>query len=246
MYEYGARWYDPAIGRFIGVDPIADQFAWVSVYNYAENEPVRHIDLHGLQKYDPQSGQMGPWANDYVEEQETYQQIKETTVTEQVADNNAQYESEAMMAIMDPMNVALVVAPIVGAAETEVVVTLAKAGKAAKTLNDFRGAKLSDKKSAKTRGGSRLREQKSDDFKLLHTESEITNAPGYNDIKNLSDSELINAARHPADGNFIKVNTNTGKVTDGNTRLYELRRRGMNVDVPYEHYTPNNSYFFDF
>jgi hypothetical protein len=32
------------------VDPIADQFAWVSVYNYAENEPIRHIDLHGLQK----------------------------------------------------------------------------------------------------------------------------------------------------------------------------------------------------
>jgi hypothetical protein len=23
---------------------------WVSVYNYAENEPIRHIDLHGLQK----------------------------------------------------------------------------------------------------------------------------------------------------------------------------------------------------
>ena len=50
LYEYGARWYDPAIGRFIGVDPIADQFAWVSVYNYAENEPVGSIDLHGLQK----------------------------------------------------------------------------------------------------------------------------------------------------------------------------------------------------
>jgi len=44
--------YDPAIARFTGVDPIADQFAWASVYNYAENEPVRHIDLHGLQKFD--------------------------------------------------------------------------------------------------------------------------------------------------------------------------------------------------
>ena len=50
LYEYGARWYDPAIGRFTGVDPIADQFAWVSVYNYAENEPVGSIDLHGLQR----------------------------------------------------------------------------------------------------------------------------------------------------------------------------------------------------
>ncbi|MEL6834452.1 MAG: RHS repeat-associated core domain-containing protein [Bacteroidota bacterium] len=49
-YFYGARMYDPAIARFTGVDPIADQFAWVSPYNYAENEPIRHIDLHGLQK----------------------------------------------------------------------------------------------------------------------------------------------------------------------------------------------------
>ena len=50
LYEYGARWYDPTIGRFTGVDPIADQFPHVSTYNYAENEPIANIDLHGLQK----------------------------------------------------------------------------------------------------------------------------------------------------------------------------------------------------
>ena len=33
------------------MDPIADEFAWVNTYNYAENEPVAHIDLHGLQKW---------------------------------------------------------------------------------------------------------------------------------------------------------------------------------------------------
>ena len=46
----GFRYYDPAIGRFPSVDPIADQFAFVSPFNYAENEPVGHIDLWGLQK----------------------------------------------------------------------------------------------------------------------------------------------------------------------------------------------------
>jgi hypothetical protein len=35
----------------------------------------------------------------------------------------------------------------------------------------------------------------------------------------------------------------TGRVINGNTRLYELQRRGLNVDVPYETYTPNNSPF---
>ena len=33
------------------VDPISDQFPWVSTFNYAENEPVANIDLHGLQKF---------------------------------------------------------------------------------------------------------------------------------------------------------------------------------------------------
>ena len=32
------------------MDPIAADFAHVSGYNYAENEPVGHIDLWGLQK----------------------------------------------------------------------------------------------------------------------------------------------------------------------------------------------------
>ncbi len=53
LSDYGARWYDASIGRFTGVDPIADEFAWVSPFNYAENEPVGHIDLWGLQKADP-------------------------------------------------------------------------------------------------------------------------------------------------------------------------------------------------
>ena len=49
-YDYGARLYDPAIGRFTGVDPIAEKFTRVTTYNYAENEPVGSIDLWGLQR----------------------------------------------------------------------------------------------------------------------------------------------------------------------------------------------------
>ena len=51
-YAYGARYYDPSIGRFTGVDPISDQFAHVSTYNYAENKPINSIDLHGLQSWE--------------------------------------------------------------------------------------------------------------------------------------------------------------------------------------------------
>ena len=53
LSDYGARWYDASVGRFTSVDPLAAEFAWVSPFNYAENEPVGHIDLWGLQKADP-------------------------------------------------------------------------------------------------------------------------------------------------------------------------------------------------
>jgi hypothetical protein len=48
--DYGAREYDVSIGRFLRVDPVIEQFPWVTPYNYAENEPITNIDLWGLQK----------------------------------------------------------------------------------------------------------------------------------------------------------------------------------------------------
>jgi RHS repeat-associated protein len=51
---YGARYYDAAVGRFPSVDPVIEKFAYLTPYNYASNEPVGMIDLHGLQgvRYD--------------------------------------------------------------------------------------------------------------------------------------------------------------------------------------------------
>jgi RHS repeat-associated protein len=50
LYYYGARYYDPAIGRFISVDPvIANVYnpQVINPYSYCLNNPLRYIDPTG-------------------------------------------------------------------------------------------------------------------------------------------------------------------------------------------------------
>ncbi len=47
--DYGMRIYDPRLGRFLSVDPLAKSYPWLSTYSYAENNPVNYIDLDGLE-----------------------------------------------------------------------------------------------------------------------------------------------------------------------------------------------------
>ena len=51
-YDYGARFYDAELGRFISIDSLADEFPYKSPYDYAENKPINCIDLDGLEGLD--------------------------------------------------------------------------------------------------------------------------------------------------------------------------------------------------
>ncbi|NLW46754.1 MAG: RHS repeat-associated core domain-containing protein, partial [Firmicutes bacterium] len=44
LVYFGARWYDPEVGRFISVDPAEDGENW---YALCDNDPVNYFDPDG-------------------------------------------------------------------------------------------------------------------------------------------------------------------------------------------------------
>ncbi|MDM1046586.1 DUF4329 domain-containing protein, partial [Myroides sp. 1354] len=48
LYDYGARNYDVAIGRWMNVDPLAEKFPGWNPYHYVHNNPVNLVDPTGM------------------------------------------------------------------------------------------------------------------------------------------------------------------------------------------------------
>lgn len=46
-YDFGARLYDPRVGRWFSTDPKASHFAYINPFNFCENSPIIYKDPNG-------------------------------------------------------------------------------------------------------------------------------------------------------------------------------------------------------
>jgi len=51
LYDYGARFYDPVIGRFGTVDPEEEDGEDYTLYAYVKNNPISNVDIDGRDDY---------------------------------------------------------------------------------------------------------------------------------------------------------------------------------------------------
>lgn len=64
IQDYGFRLYNPAIAKFLSVDPLAPDYPYFTPYQFAGNNPVRCVDLDGLEGLDKvktMQGKSGQW-----------------------------------------------------------------------------------------------------------------------------------------------------------------------------------------
>ena len=46
--DYGARQYDPILGRWFALDPLSEKYYGISPYAFCAGNPVRYVDFYGL------------------------------------------------------------------------------------------------------------------------------------------------------------------------------------------------------
>lgn len=87
-YDYGARNYDSAIGRFTTIDPETEKYSLVSPYVYCKNNPINRIDPDGKDDYIVDSrGRLHFYAKGDVKKPDRLYNFSET-VKNPIGDNN--------------------------------------------------------------------------------------------------------------------------------------------------------------
>lgn len=76
LYDYGARFYDPVLGRFTTQDPIAEKNQNMTPYHFCHDNPINRIDPDGNDDYFNNNGTFlyskGDGGSIYVKQKDTF------------------------------------------------------------------------------------------------------------------------------------------------------------------------------
>ena len=75
IYDYGARWYDPALGRFLQADPVIADTSnpqAINPYSYVLNSPLNYTDPSGMYHDDPYNPRPDEWCDGYDHYEDDY------------------------------------------------------------------------------------------------------------------------------------------------------------------------------
>ena len=87
--DYGYRTYDYRLGRFISQDPLREDFAYLTPYQFASNSPVSNIDLDGLEAIRPEGMELVPEGGPYGQRGQDWDVVTSTAAEINIArDNN--------------------------------------------------------------------------------------------------------------------------------------------------------------
>ncbi len=92
-YNYGARFYDPSIGRFISTDPATEIYISISPYVYVSNNPIKFVDPTGafIELFDTSGNKIGEDENgndgnvSIISDKKEVKRIKKNTKNGQLA-----------------------------------------------------------------------------------------------------------------------------------------------------------------
>ena len=253
-YRY-ARFYDSDLGRFLSIDPMAADYASWSGYNYVVGNPVAFTDPTGA--YPNGDGDVlydNPiFIADIV--RTAFYDVKHSLFNVGAAIYS--YFGEGPNGETDGRYVADYKQDGNGNFETEYNYVQGESGleKAGSVVLD--GVQLATSVSvggsgmlmSKTNGTVRVK-----DLVPIHSEGALSKST-MEELSKLSDTNLLKSVTNPSKGDYVQINTQTGKVSDGNHRAIELQRRANdpnstitpNTEVPYQNYTPppKSNYFYD-
>lgn len=95
LYDYGARNYDPALGRWMNIDPMAEKYIMFSPYNYVGSNPIVRTDPTGKDWFTDKKGNQ-TYNKDLTKDNASTilnkgQHYSGTTATEKVSNDAGNY-----------------------------------------------------------------------------------------------------------------------------------------------------------